>query len=105
MRRFFPLLFIAAFMGFSLSACQNQPAPETKTVVSPISTYEVMAKDKTVEPAQAKQMIDVVALLENQDPDNIAEFGGGLWSIAVKNLATQYTYYYDSANNFLGRKK
>jgi len=43
--------------------------------------------------------------IQSQLDDEIKEFSGSSWAIAVRNIKSDYLYYYDSNNNFLGRSK
>jgi ABC-type Fe3+-hydroxamate transport system substrate-binding protein len=99
--KYFSYLVII-LIGFSFISCQRNAPLEEEVQIK--SSYEVLVNDKNPPQMQAVKMVDVVALLESEPESGIIEFSGGPWSIAVKNLDTGYTYYYDSSNNFLGRK-
>ena len=51
------------------------------------------------------KFIDVIAAMEAYEADSVLEYSGAPWSVAVRNLKTDYIYYFDSNNNFIGRKK
>jgi len=90
------LLLVTAVFG-----CQRQQPKESVSAAS----YKVFTPAGVMPSKTAAKMIDTVELLESYPQGNIAEFTGGSWAIAVKNLTTGYTYYYDSSNTFLGRRK
>ena len=96
----YSLYLIIFSVALSFLACQQSQT--TSESVLEAASYEVV---KSVATQEAVQMIDVVATLEGQLDSDVKEFSSGAWAIAVKNLNTGYTYYYDSSNNFLGRKK
>ena len=52
-----------------------------------------------------RKIVDLAALLQDHMDDEIKEFSGSSWAIAVRNIKSDYLYYYDSNNNFLGRSK
>jgi len=66
--------------------------------------FEIIGMDEPKK-AEGKKMIDVTTVLEEHGGKKIPTFEGGGWAIAVRSLKSGYTYYYDSNNNFLGRKK
>ena len=95
------LLFVVA-----ISACQQQEPRQADSQVAKevaVAKYEVTTPVGAVAQEAAVKMIDTVAVLEG-NPDDMVEFVDGPWAVAVKNLKTGCTYYYDSGNNFLGRK-
>ena len=63
-----------------------------------------ISSSKGLKEVDTKKMVDVTLLLEEFNEDAIIEFTAGQWAISVRNLKTGQTYYYDSSNNFLGRK-
>jgi len=96
-------LVISGVLLLSISSvgCQRQQSKEDASS----ATYEVIAAAGTVTPSATTKMIDTLALLERQPEEAVAEFTQGPWAVAVRNLKTGYTYYYDSDNTFLGRRK
>ena len=68
-------------------------------------SYQVVTNPNKTGSVNAKDIIDITATLEGYGEDNIPEFSGGSWAIAVGNPRTGYIYYYDASNKFLGREK
>jgi hypothetical protein len=99
----FSLFCLTVLAMFIFAACQSEVPGEK--VAAGGNSYEVISRQENIPQEEASLMVDVVALLESRPESEISEFTSGPWAVAVKNLDSGYTYYYDSSNNFLGRKK
>ncbi|MBP7088307.1 MAG: hypothetical protein KBB01_03305 [Candidatus Omnitrophica bacterium] len=84
-------ILILLLIGIIVSSC-NPPK------------YDIIKKEDITISKDAK-FIDVVSVMESHKDNDIIEYSGSSWTVAVRNLETGDTYYFDSANNFIGRKK
>lgn len=92
---------VILLLAMTVAGCQRQKPEGWASSVG----YGVVTPAGVITSQAAVKIIDTVALLESRPEQEIVEFSQGLWAIAVKNLKTGYTYYYDSGNTFLGRKQ
>ena len=79
-------ILILLFIGILFSSCTPKK-------------YDVIKKEDVVTSQDAK-FIDVISAIEGYQDDNILDYTGDSWSVAVRNLETDDIYYFDSGNNF-----